>query len=136
MAVGPSGMSSTRWVEPAAKIADHIASLAELNEKARERVTLESGLRGALEKRQLDLHYQPIGFIDDDASKVGKRIHGLPVLGGRQTLQDMAAAGRVDEILIAIPSLPELERRRLMEFCEETGTRYRVMQSLGKTVLG
>ena len=42
----------------------------------------------------------------------------------------------VDEILIAIPSLPELERRRLMEFCEETGTRYRVMQSLGKTVLG
>lgn len=83
-----------------------------------------------------DLHYQPIGFIDDDASKVGKRIHGLPVLGGRQTLQDMAAAGRVDEILIAIPSLPELERRRLMEFCEETGKRYRVMQSLGKTVLG
>jgi len=83
-----------------------------------------------------DLHYQPIGFIDDDASKVGKRIHGLPVLGGRQTLQDMAAAGRVDEILIAIPSLPELERRRLLQLCEETGKRYRVMQSLGKTVLG
>ena len=83
-----------------------------------------------------DLHYQPVGFIDDDASKVGKRIHGLPVLGGRQTLQDLAAAGRVDEILIAIPSLPELERRRLVELCEETGKRYRVMQSLGKTVLG
>ena len=33
---------------------------AELNEKARERVTLESGLRGALDKRQLDLYYQPI----------------------------------------------------------------------------
>jgi PAS domain S-box-containing protein len=33
---------------------------AELNEKARERVALESGLRGALEKRQLDLFYQPI----------------------------------------------------------------------------
>jgi UDP-GlcNAc:undecaprenyl-phosphate GlcNAc-1-phosphate transferase len=83
-----------------------------------------------------ELHYQPIGFIDDDASKVGKRIHGLPVLGGRQALRDMAAAGRVDEILIAIPSLPEIERRRLVELCEGTGKRYRVMQSLGKMVLG
>jgi PAS domain S-box-containing protein len=33
---------------------------AELNERARARVTLESGLRGALDKRQLDLYYQPI----------------------------------------------------------------------------
>ena len=38
----------------------YIYFTAELNEKARERVTLESGLRGALEKRQLELHYQPI----------------------------------------------------------------------------
>ncbi len=38
----------------------YIYFTAELNEKARERVTLESGLRGALEKRQLDLYYQPI----------------------------------------------------------------------------
>jgi PAS domain S-box-containing protein len=38
----------------------YIYFTAELNEKARERVTLESGLRGALEKRQLDLFYQPI----------------------------------------------------------------------------
>jgi PAS domain S-box-containing protein len=38
----------------------YIYFTAELNEKARERVALESGLRGALENRQLDLHYQPI----------------------------------------------------------------------------
>jgi PAS domain S-box-containing protein len=38
----------------------YIYFTSELNEKARERVALESGLRGALERRQLDLHYQPI----------------------------------------------------------------------------
>jgi len=83
-----------------------------------------------------DLPYQPIGFIDDDAGKTGKRIHGLPVLGGRETLRDFALKDRVDEILIAIPSLPDGERRRLVALCEETGKRFRVMQSLGKSVLG
>lgn len=83
-----------------------------------------------------DLPYQPIGFIDDDLAKAGKRIHGLPVLGGREVLRDIAERNRVDEILIAIPSLPEGERRRLIEICEGTGKRYRIMQNLGKSVLG
>jgi UDP-GlcNAc:undecaprenyl-phosphate GlcNAc-1-phosphate transferase len=82
------------------------------------------------------LDYQPIGFIDDDLSKLGKRIHGLPVLGDRQKLIEMAASGHVDEILIAIPSLSDWERRRLVEICEGTGKRYRVMQNLGKSVFG
>jgi len=83
-----------------------------------------------------DLPYRPIGFIDDDAGKAGKRIHGLPILGGRETLRDFARKDRVDEILIAIPSLSDRERERLIALCEGTGKRYRIMQSLGKSVLG
>ncbi len=82
------------------------------------------------------LEYQPVGFIDDDRSKAGKRIHGVPVLGGREEIRVISSHQRVDEILIAIPSLTDMERHRLVTLCEETGKRYRIMQSLAKSVLG
>jgi UDP-GlcNAc:undecaprenyl-phosphate GlcNAc-1-phosphate transferase len=83
-----------------------------------------------------ELEYQPVGFIDDDIAKAGKRIHGLPVFGGREALPSVTRSEKVDEILIAIPSLSDTERYRIVALCEETGKRYRVMQSLAKSVLG
>jgi FlaA1/EpsC-like NDP-sugar epimerase len=48
--------------------------------------------------------YRPIGFIDDDRRKIGRRIHGVPVLGARTDLHDVIARHRPDELLIAAPS--------------------------------
>ena len=59
---------------------------------------------------------EPIGFIDDDAEKVGQRIHGVPVLGGGEQLHQVLRAHRPDEVLLAIPSAaPALVRRILTE---------------------
>jgi FlaA1/EpsC-like NDP-sugar epimerase len=48
--------------------------------------------------------YEPIGFLDDDRAKVGRRIHGVAVLGTRRNLPRILGSQDIDEILIAIPS--------------------------------
>ena len=58
--------------------------------------------------------YQPFGFIDDDPSKVGQWIHGVPVLGPRDKMPGILQSNQVDEVLLAIPSAsPSLIRQIL-----------------------
>jgi len=46
----------------------------------------------------------PIGFVDDDHRKIGERIHGVPVVGGRAQLSEILKRYAPEELLIAIPS--------------------------------
>jgi len=46
--------------------------------------------------------YEPMGFIDDDPAKVGRRIHGLKVLGTREALAHVMATEKVDMVLVAV----------------------------------
>ena len=50
--------------------------------------------------------YRPVGFIDDDRSKVGRRIDGIKVLGTRVDIPTIVAATKPAEALVAIPSAP------------------------------
>lgn len=52
-----------------------------------------------------DLGLRPLGFIDDNPSKVGRRIHGVRVLGTGKTLAKVIDDVEPTELLIAIPKL-------------------------------
>lgn len=63
-------------------------------------------------------HQELIGFIDDDRAKTGARIHGLPVLGSSEQLDEILRAHQPDEVLLAIPSASPSSIRRILTIFE------------------
>lgn len=52
-------------------------------------------------RRQPELNLRPIGFLDDDESKIGAHIQGVPILGRLDDLETSILRYKVEEIIIA-----------------------------------
>jgi FlaA1/EpsC-like NDP-sugar epimerase len=76
--------------------------------------------------------YQPIGFIDDNPSKLGQRIHGVPVLGPRDKIPKVLQTHEVDEILLAIPSASAALIRQVVTLLEPFKVSIKTLPTLGK----
>jgi FlaA1/EpsC-like NDP-sugar epimerase len=55
--------------------------------------------------RQSFCEYDPVGFLDDDKSKINMYVRGIKVLGTMNRLKDVISRYRVEAVIIAIPSL-------------------------------
>ena len=72
----------------------------------------------------------PILFVDDDPAKLRQRIHGVKVGGRIQDIPRLAAQNRIQEIVIAIPSLTGEALNRVVRICQETSCRVRISTSV------
>ncbi len=80
--------------------------------------------------------YEPIGFADDDHSKRRIRIHGVPVLGSLAEVPAIVKDGRIDEVVIAIPSANGKEMRRIVEACKPAGVPLRTIPGIDQLIDG
>lgn len=85
-----------------------------------------AGEAGTLVVREMQknpqLNLQPIGFLDDAASKQGKWIYDVRVLGGLDSLASILQNHDVDEVVIAMPAAPGTVVRSLADRCRNAGT--------------
>lgn len=81
-------------------------------------------------KRNKSLEYNPIGFLDDDPSKLGYRIQGVPVLGSREQLKNLVNAQGIKEVIIAIPSLAPEIYYDIVRICRDSGVSYRKIKGI------
>ena len=70
---------------------------------------------------------KPVVFVDDDRSKVGTTILGVPVAGLCKDLPRVVREHRVDSAVIAIPSATPSQMRSLVEVCQRANIPFKIL---------
>jgi FlaA1/EpsC-like NDP-sugar epimerase len=82
------------------------------------------------------LQYNVVGFLDDDKKKIGKTIHGVPVLGKIRRIARFAKTVSADEGLIAIPSASASQMRKIVDYCKNSEIEFKTIPSYGELIDG
>jgi len=78
--------------------------------------------------------YNIVGIIDDDISKINHYILGVKVLGTRYDIPKIAKEKDVDLIFFAINKIDAISRRKILEICQETGVKTRVLPTTEEVI--
>ncbi len=77
-----------------------------------------------------------VGIVDDDKGKRGKFMHGIKVIGDRNDIVDIAESHRVDEIIIAMPTVSAMEMKGILDICKQTGCELKRLPGMYQLVNG
>ncbi|MDM4767553.1 nucleoside-diphosphate sugar epimerase/dehydratase [Pelomonas sp. SE-A7] len=62
-----------------------------------------------------------VGLLDDDASKQGMRVGGIPVLGRIGQVRELSQLQGITHLIVAMPSAAPAQRRRALDLAGSTG---------------
>ena len=77
-----------------------------------------------------------VGIIDDNKAKKGKFLHGVKIIGDRNDIVDVAETYRVDEIIIAMPTVSAMEIKKILDICKQTGCELKRLPGMFQLVNG
>ncbi len=80
--------------------------------------------------------YFPIALIDDDYYKVGKNVLGVKVMGTRKDIVRIAKEKSIENIIIAVPSINEDDKKEILNMCKETGCKIQIIPSVYEVIDG
>jgi FlaA1/EpsC-like NDP-sugar epimerase len=114
-------------------------SVSEMSRSRRKVILIGAGSAAQMVVREINRMkntYEAVGCVDDDESKLGIRLQGVPVIGRVDELPALLATSPVDEILIAVPSATGQQMQRFVQICEQCGTRFKTVPALRDIIAG
>ena len=74
--------------------------------------------------------------IDDNPVKLGKRLCGIPIVGGRDSIPEMVERHKISKIIFAIPSSSAKTRKEILDICTTTGCEVQMLPGIYQMVNG
>jgi len=99
-----------------------------------------AGEAGAMVIEELQKHRElkskPIALIDYDPTKQGRSIHGITVLGKKDDIVRVVEEKNIDEIIIAIPSASSQQIKEIINECQKTKCKLKILPGIFELVGG
>ncbi|WMJ83502.1 polysaccharide biosynthesis protein [Oscillospiraceae bacterium LTW-04] len=74
-----------------------------------------------------DSNYLPVCFFDDNPVKIGKRIHGVSIVGPVNMVAQYCKTHYIQELIIAMPSINSSARRKVISECARAGCDVKIL---------
>jgi FlaA1/EpsC-like NDP-sugar epimerase len=81
-----------------------------------------------------DLKYVPAAVIDDNELKMGMKLNGVPIVGGREKIVQAVEKYSIDEIIIAIPSAAKKNINDIYNECSKTDCKVKILPSVSDLI--
>lgn len=82
----------------------------------------------------VELKNKPVIIIDDDPEKFGRKINGVPIIGGRNKIIEGVTKRSIDEIIIAMPSASRKDINEIYNICAETNCKVKILPSVSQLI--
>ena len=103
-------------------------------------ILVGAGDAGAMIMKELNRHPE-LGIsvqaiVDDDPGKLNKVVYGVKVVADTTSLPQLITQRNISEVIIAMPSAPGAAIRRVVNLCQDTGVKIKVLPGLYELVDG
>ena len=84
------------------------------------------------DKNNPSYRLEPVGFVDDDVTKLHTAFRGVEVMGTCREIPKICEDHRIKNIIVAVPSCEEEDKRRILDFCSQTECTIKVIPYLSE----
>lgn len=78
--------------------------------------------------------YKPICIVDDDVTKIGRSLFGVPVVGNTNEIVKFAKRYSIETIIFAIPSMSEISRKAILGNCLAANCELKVLPFMDEMI--
>jgi FlaA1/EpsC-like NDP-sugar epimerase len=78
----------------------------------------------------------PVCFVDDDTTKLRNKINGVEIVGTCPEIPRICSDYDIDNIIVALPSCEEEQKRKILDYCSVTQCKIKVIPYIGELLFG
>jgi UDP-GlcNAc:undecaprenyl-phosphate GlcNAc-1-phosphate transferase len=106
--------------------------ISRVNQSGKPTLIYGAGVGGLMVVREIETSGLPgvsiVGFIDDSPMKKGKTIHGYPVLGGADRLEEIVNKYHIEEIIVSFKVNGTEKKKEIRKLCVGKGLDVEISQ--------